>query len=122
MVAEVDAGHQCAARAVMKPAEIAEDQRLQPAQTIVLGVAVEVGMKPTKYRNPQALGGAHRRPAERPLCGHIHHIWTVLHPAALEQPTRWQAHMYPLISRYRQTAGHCHLGIAIVTRTIRGLP
>jgi len=29
MVAETDAGHQCASRAVMKPAEIVEDQRLQ---------------------------------------------------------------------------------------------
>src|SRR5262245_38927875 len=121
MVAELNTGHQCTARALMKPAEIVEDQRLQPAQTIVPGVAVEIGMKATQYRNPEAFGGAHCRPAERPLRCHIHDIWTVLRPAALQQPRRWQANMHPLIPRHRQAGHHGHLGIATVTRTIQGL-
>ena len=83
----------------MKPAELVEDQLLHPAQMIVLGVVVEVGMKAAKYRNPQAPGCLHRRPSERPLCCYIHHIWTVVCPAPLEQPARWQADMHPFIPR-----------------------
>src|SRR5690349_14346761 len=105
MVAELNTGYQCTARAVMKPAEIVEDQWLQPAQTIVPGIAVEIGMKTTQYWNPKALGGTHCRPAKRPLRCHIHDIRTVLRPAALQQPRRWQANMHPLIPRDRQ-AGH----------------
>src|SRR5215831_2510324 len=101
LVAESDAGHEGAVCTVMKPAEIAPDQGPQPAQTVVLGIAVEIGVKTTKYRNLQALVDAHRGPSERPLRGHVHHIWTVLRPAVLEQPACWYANMDPLVSRQR---------------------
>jgi hypothetical protein len=122
IVAESNTGYQGSARTVMKPAQIVEKQRLQPAQTIVLGVAVEVGVKATQYRNPQTLCRAYCYPAERPLRRHIHDIGTVLRPTALEQSTPWHANMHPLIPRDRQARDHCHLEIAIVTGTIRGLP
>jgi hypothetical protein len=105
----------------MKPAEIVEEQWLQPAQTIMPGVAVEVGMKATHYRNPQTLGSAYCHPAERPLRCHIHDIGTVLRPAALEQSTPWHANMYPFIPGDRQAGNHCHPGITTVIGAIRRL-
>ena len=73
-VAQALIRHQRQPRAVVQMAQIGADRPAHPADAIVLGVAVEIGVKIAGDRNIELARLVQRRPAERPLGDDVHHV------------------------------------------------
>ncbi len=98
------AGDQRQRRAVMEPAQIVRDHAAEQAQTVLVRVLLEVGVKATDHADAQAPCCAQRRQAQWAFGGDVEHVGALTGPAAQQLMHRRLAPLQAGVARQRPAA------------------
>ena len=82
---QIAGGHEGAQRAVVHAAEPGGDDTAHPAEAIVAGILVEVGVETGGDRDAHAAGGGDGRGTERAFSGDVHEVRPV-DPPEVDEP------------------------------------
>ena len=106
-------GYQRARCLVVEMAQVGGDGLLQQADTVVLRVAVEIGVEIRAHRNVQLARGRQGGPAQRAFGGDVHDVGPVQLPQARQQALGGQAGFQFGVTGYGH-AGHERFRIAVL--------